>query len=110
MNALPLTIDVASNQTVSGLLQVPEQASACYVLAHGAGAGMTHPFMVAVADGLSNRGVATLRYQFPFMERSRGGLTRPNWRMPRCVLPLPRRANWHPHCRCSPAAGRSVRA
>ena len=44
-------------------------ARACYVLAHGAGAGMTHPFMAAVADGLAERGIATLRYQFPYMER-----------------------------------------
>ena len=39
------------------------------MLAHGAGAGMTHPFMTAVADGLAERNIATLRYQFPYMER-----------------------------------------
>jgi uncharacterized protein len=39
------------------------------VLAHGAGAGMSHPFMAAVADGLAERGIATLRYQFPYMEQ-----------------------------------------
>jgi len=39
------------------------------VLAHGAGAGMTHPFMTAVSEGLSRRDIATLRYQFPYMER-----------------------------------------
>ena len=55
--------------SVSGLLQAPPQARACYVLAHGAGAGMTHPFMAAVADGLAERGIATLRYQFLYMER-----------------------------------------
>ena len=54
---------------VSGLLQVPEEARACYVLAHGAGAGMSHPFMAAVAEGLAQRGIATLRYQFPYMEQ-----------------------------------------
>ena len=48
---------------------MPPHARACYVLAHGAGAGMTHPFMTAVAEGLSDRGIATLRYQFPYMER-----------------------------------------
>jgi uncharacterized protein len=42
---------------------------ACCVLAHGAGAGMNHPFMVAVAKGLAGRGVSTLRYEFPYMER-----------------------------------------
>jgi hypothetical protein len=54
---------------VSGLLQTPPRARACYVLAHGAGAGMAHPFMAAVAAGLAERGIATLRYQFPYMER-----------------------------------------
>jgi len=54
---------------VSALFLAPDGARACYVLAHGAGAGMTHPFMAAVADGLAQRGIATLRYQFPYMER-----------------------------------------
>ena len=43
-------------------------AKAGYVLAHGAGAGMTHPFMAAVAKGLAERSVATLRYEFPYMQ------------------------------------------
>ena len=67
--AEPLTIRVTDSEHVSALLQVPANARACYVLAHGAGAGMTHPFMQAVADGLAERGIATLRYQFPYMER-----------------------------------------
>jgi len=54
---------------VSGLLQLPPQATACYVMAHGAGAGMTHSFMSAVADDLCQRRVATLRYQFRYMEQ-----------------------------------------
>jgi len=54
---------------VSARLELPAAARACYVLAHGAGAGMAHPFMSAVAAGLAERGVATLRYQFPYMER-----------------------------------------
>jgi len=54
---------------VSALLLVPPQASACFVFAHGAGAGMTHPFMAAVAAGLAERDIATLRYQFPYMEK-----------------------------------------
>lgn len=53
---------------VSALLTVPPKAMACYVFAHGAGAGMKHPFMQTVADGLAERQVATLRYQFPYME------------------------------------------
>jgi hypothetical protein len=64
----PLTIAVDDAQRVSGLLQTPREARACYVLAHGAGAGMAHPFMAAVANGLAERGIATLRYQFPYME------------------------------------------
>ena len=55
-------------RVVSGVLQVPRAARACYVLSHGAGAGMSHPFMAAVADGLAERDIATLRYQFPYME------------------------------------------
>ena len=68
-------IDVDGTHAVSGLLQVPERAIACYVVAHGAGAGMAHPFMAAVADGLGERRIATLRYQFPYMEQ---GLRRPD--------------------------------
>lgn len=65
----PVAIVIGSGERVSGLLQVPTNARACYVLAHGAGAGMSHPFLTAVADGLAERGIATLRYQFPYMER-----------------------------------------
>jgi predicted alpha/beta-hydrolase family hydrolase len=54
---------------VSGLLAVPARPRACYVVAHGAGAGMQHPFLAAVAEGLAQRGIATLRYQFPYIER-----------------------------------------
>ncbi|MGH8534095.1 MAG: alpha/beta hydrolase family protein, partial [Gammaproteobacteria bacterium] len=64
-----MTISIDNARRVSGLLQAPKQAHACTVLAHGAGAGMAHPFMVAVAQGLADRGIATLRYQFPYMER-----------------------------------------
>ena len=65
----PVTIRVSDTETVSALSCRPERARACYVLAHGAGAGMNHSFMAAVSDGLAHRGIATLRYQFPFMER-----------------------------------------
>jgi predicted alpha/beta-hydrolase family hydrolase len=51
------------------LLQAPPEARACYVMAHGAGAGMAHPFMEAVANVLAGHGIATLRYQFPYMEQ-----------------------------------------
>ncbi len=69
MTTQALVIEVAADLRVSGLLQVPARARACYVLAHGAGAGMTHPFMAAVAQGLGDRGIASLRFQFPYMER-----------------------------------------
>jgi uncharacterized protein len=54
---------------VSARLELPAGARACYVLAHGAGAGMDHPFMSAAATVLADLAVATLRYQFPYMER-----------------------------------------
>jgi len=69
MAARPLAITVNAEVRVSALLQVPPDARTCYVFAHGAGAGMHHPFMAAVAAGLAERGIATLRYQFPYMER-----------------------------------------
>jgi len=62
-------IEVGKAGAVSALLDRPASARACFVFAHGAGAGMTHPFMQAVAAGLSERGVASLRYQFPYMEK-----------------------------------------
>jgi len=62
-------ITVDETHRVSGLLQAARGARACYLLAHGAGSGMTHPFMAGIADGLAERGVATLRYQFPYMEQ-----------------------------------------
>jgi uncharacterized protein len=64
-----LTLTIDERHRVSALLMTPPRACACYVLAHGAGAGMTHPFLEAVAVGLGERGVATLRYQFPYMEQ-----------------------------------------
>ena len=68
-NAQKFGIEIAKAGPVSALLDRPSQARACFVFAHGAGAGMTHPFMEAVAAGLCERGVATLRYQFPYMEK-----------------------------------------
>jgi predicted alpha/beta-hydrolase family hydrolase len=69
MSTVSLGIEVEDGLRVSGLLQVPAASRACYVLAHGAGAGMAHPFMAAAAQGLFERGIASLRYQFPYMER-----------------------------------------
>lgn len=69
MSAEPITIRINDAATVSGLWQAPPAPTACLVLAHGAGAGMTHMAMSAIADGLTERGVATLRYQFPYVEK-----------------------------------------
>jgi predicted alpha/beta-hydrolase family hydrolase len=68
MNALKLELPVAPDLRVSALATQAPEVQACYVLAHGAGAGMEHPFMTQVAEGLAQRRIATLRYQFPSME------------------------------------------
>jgi uncharacterized protein len=67
-NPKPVTISVSGLVRVSGLMQRPTRAKACLVLAHGAGAGMQHTFMVDVARNLSSLGIATLRFQFPYMQ------------------------------------------
>ena len=69
-DAQKLTIEAGKSATVSALLIRPRGARACYVFAHGAGAGMTHAFMTDAAEGLAARGIATLRYQFPYMEKA----------------------------------------
>jgi len=69
---VPLRFDAGVGAgPVSALLQRPRQAELLYVLGHGAGAGMRHPFLQAVADALGAVGVATFRYQFPYMEEGR---------------------------------------
>jgi hypothetical protein len=68
-DAEPFGIEAGSAGSVSALLTLPQQARACFVFAHGAGAGMTHAFMTAVASGLAERSIAVLRYQFPYMEK-----------------------------------------
>jgi len=67
--AQKLKVEIDNNIAVSALLLRPRHARACFVLAHGAGAGMTHQSMEVVATGLCDRGIATLRYQFPYMEK-----------------------------------------
>jgi len=66
-------VATASTGETTAILVRPDPALALFVYAHGAGAGMRHPFMEASAAGLADRGVATLRYHFPYMERGRGG-------------------------------------
>jgi predicted alpha/beta-hydrolase family hydrolase len=67
--AQKLEIAIPNTAPVSGLLMRPPQPRACYVFAHGAGAGMTHSSMQTIAADLGERGIATLRYQFPYMEK-----------------------------------------
>ena len=67
--AQPVTIAVNATTRVSGLLSSAAECKACFVVAHGAGAGMLHPFMAKLATDLGTRGIATLRYQFPYMEK-----------------------------------------
>jgi predicted alpha/beta-hydrolase family hydrolase len=66
--ATPVVIETPKG-AVSGLLIRPDNATLLYVLAHGAGAGMRHPFLESMAQRVAGRGIATLRYQFPYMER-----------------------------------------
>jgi predicted alpha/beta-hydrolase family hydrolase len=65
-----LLVEVGKATSVSALLFQPKDARACFVFAHGAGAGMTHSFIEQAAAGLAERGIATLRYQFPYMEKA----------------------------------------
>jgi predicted alpha/beta-hydrolase family hydrolase len=69
MTADQLQLELGNGNSVSALLLRPDDARAAFVFAHGAGAGMSHPSMETVATGLCDRGIATLRYQFPYMEK-----------------------------------------
>jgi predicted alpha/beta-hydrolase family hydrolase len=71
-DAKPITIEIAKEGSVSGLVLKPRSPRALYVFAHGAGAGMTHRSMVSIAEGLYERDIATLRYQFLYMEKKSG--------------------------------------
>jgi hypothetical protein len=66
-----LRIDLPDGDEISALLDRPARPSGLLVLAHGAGAGMTHPFLEALSGELNSAGIATLRYQFPYMEKRR---------------------------------------
>src|SRR3977135_2705527 len=76
VSAQKLVIEVGDATSVSALLIQPPQARACFVFAHGAGAGMTHPFMEAVATGLGERGGPRLLYRFAYRKK-RGGRPAP---------------------------------
>ena len=103
-----MKISVDDSHTVSGIASISARASACCVLAHGAGAGMTHPFMGAIADGLLEHDIASLRYQFPYMEQgSSAPIDRPSRRPPSERRSMPRRAQCL-DCRCLRAANPSA--
>jgi len=69
MKAKKVSIKVSSSLgKVSGIILMPDKAASLLVLAHGAGAGMTHVFMEELSMKLAERNVATLRYNFPYME------------------------------------------
>src|SRR5690349_8917481 len=73
--AQAVTIEVQDGKRVSGLLQRSEGKSVCYLIAHGAGAGMRHPFLEDMAKRFATSQIDTLRYQFPYMEQ---GTKRPD--------------------------------
>lgn len=75
MAAKKLTLAVDDTHSVSALWQAPPKPIAVYVFAHGAGTNMAHASMATIADGLEDRGVATLRYNFPYKE---AGASRPD--------------------------------
>ena len=75
MEALRIPV---GEDSVSALLIRPTDARALYVFAHGAGAGMTHKSMESNAQGLARRGISTLRYQFPYMEKGSRRVDAPN--------------------------------
>jgi predicted alpha/beta-hydrolase family hydrolase len=70
--AIQLIIEVKTGTKVSALMQLPANMRACFVFAHGAGAGMNHPFMGSLSAALADRGIGTFRYQFPYMEYGSG--------------------------------------
>ena len=77
MKQQKLRLKVDDTRDVSALLDRPDKPAGCYVFAHGAGAGMTHPFMASFAAAICERGIACLRYQFPYMETKSGRPDRP---------------------------------
>jgi predicted alpha/beta-hydrolase family hydrolase len=72
VKTLELKLDIDRIGAVSAILMQPDSPRACYVLAHGAGAGMRHASMDKIAEGLSDRGIATFRFNFPYMENKQG--------------------------------------
>ncbi len=75
MNGSAFSLTVSKSiEPVSAEYIVPAKSYCIIVLAHGAGAGMNHPFMTALAESLAEQNIATLRFNFPFMEQKKEGL------------------------------------
>ena len=95
----------------SGLLQAPPKARACYVFAHGAGAGMTHPFMTSVAERPRRaRTSPRCATSFRTWSAARSAPTRPSSRRQRYAPQWRKHARLVPGLRCSPAASPSAAA
>src|SRR6478609_5428914 len=78
MNTQSLVLDVSPEiGNVSAEYMMPENCNCMMTLAHGAGAGMNHSFMVSLANALAEKGIATLRFNFPFMENKKGPADKP---------------------------------
>lgn len=78
MKTASLIIEVSPETgNVSAEYILPANSSCIMVLAHGAGAGMHHVFMVQLSNALAEKGIATLRFNFPFMEKKKGPADRP---------------------------------
>ena len=107
-----LSIDVDETHRVSAIWTMPAQATAAFVFAHGAGAGMNHAFMAAMTDALVAHGIAVLRYQFPYMEQGAKRPDRPALaHTRRCGRPRRSRIGARAeHFPCSPAASPSAGA
>ena len=98
------------DEQVSALLLRPANARALYLFAHGAGAGMNHRSMESNARGLAERGIATLRYQFAYMEKGAKRRTRRASPMQQCERRLQRPCGLRRTCRFMPAGGHSAGA
>jgi len=103
-SSIPQSVTISVNEQirVSGLMQRPASAKTCLVLAHGAGAGMEHPFMAALAHDLEAIGIATLRFRFPTSRYEARGRIRPRFATPRYAPRLQQHTSSNPHSLCSP--------
>jgi predicted alpha/beta-hydrolase family hydrolase len=110
-SAVELRVDLADDLgSVSALMMRPPDPWLLYVLAHGAGAGMRHAFLEAISAALAARGVATLRFQFPYMESGRRSPDSPRTQKPRWPPQCGKPQHSRRSCRSSRAESRSAGA